>query len=501
MKSLVSRVAALTCLLVGGWGLWAADLQENFDQLYGDQAKRVAAKDSAAFAEKILAGAENLGDDPAMSAFLVQKAVGYWQKNPNNADKTRVGDLLLTDLLTIADRQFADKSYPDALKTYQQASTVAGAIRSNRADDFANRKTISQLRADAIKKIPDLKAQLDDKSKGPAAARALVLLLVLEMDDPKSAAAYLDKLTDQTVRDMAATAAKDPQRIKLDKARELADWYRSEAGGTGADLAAKATSCARAKTYYERFVAEHEKHDMDLLTAQKALTEVSEELDKLSLPAAQDPLTPEDSLGTWLAVLRSSPGTKTYLGFHKDGKLTITAFSPDSGPDRPKNPPLNHVSVTEGSWKIDEKHVTLSNYWTLTLPLGPKMTVDFGHMKTDAQFTKVAKGVPASELAKFTVKGKSTKIPGTWECGQIKVEFHDDGVALLSSSDYGATNITLGKWKLDKGQLVFTGNSWETYVFPYPLGKGETAGKKTVNYGGRYGGMSQDVTIKPADSK
>jgi hypothetical protein len=469
----------------------AGNPQENFDQLYGSQAKKIAPHDAAAFAEQILTDAEKLTDDPTTSAFLVAKAMEFWQKSPNNPEKMRVGEMLLTDLLNIADGQYTDKKYPEAAKSYQQASTIATVIKSPKADDFANRKTIAHLRVDALKKVPDLKADLADKAKASTAARTLVMLLVLEMDDPKSAQTYLDKLTDETVKDMASLAAKELSAIAPDKAKELAEWYRTQVGVSSTDLAGKATAYARAKKCYEKFIAEHGKQDMELLTANKALEEIEQELEKLSLPSAPQEQTPEDSMGTWMVQFAYTPATKTYLSFHKEGKVTITALSPDLGNEHNKNAIVTHASITEDTWET-------VNHWTLPLPLSPgKITVDWGrNMKQEGVLTKAAKGLPAAELAKFSGRGKSTKIPGKWDCGRAKMEFRDDGTGVMTSNTFGMTNIYLCKWKTEKGQLLFGSSTWETYSFPYPLGKGETKGKKSYTYGGR-GYSGQDVTIKP----
>lgn len=476
----------------------AASPQEDFDKLYGPEAKKVSPRDAAALAEKVLTDVEKLADEPTTSAYFVGRAVEIWQKSPNtHTDKARVGDMLLTNLLNVADALYADKKYTDASKTYQQAWTVGTAIRSKRLDEFSNRKSIAQLRADAYKKLLDLKKVLDDKNKAAAAAREITTLLVVELDEPKSASTYADKLTDQTLKEMAALAAKDVSDLPEDKAKDLAEWYRTQAGLSTATVAGKATCFTRARSGYERFVALHTKQDMALLTATKALEEMNQEIEKLSLPAGKVDLGPEDSLGTWMVVLGVTPATKTYLSFQKEGKVSIVSFSPDWGSERAKNPVITRATLNEATWETVKKSVKLSNNWTLPLPLTPgKVTIDTGYnMKLDGVLTKVPKGQPKTDLAKFTA-GKSTKIAGKWDCGGSKLEFHDDGTALLSGNYFGQNSIMLCKWKIERGQLLFGSNNYETYAFPYPLNKGETKGKKSYNYKGRdYPG--QDVTMKP----
>lgn len=499
----MKRLALLSCLVALSVGVapLAASPQDDFDKLYGADAKKVSPRDAATLAEKILGDVEKLADEPATSAYFVNRATEIWQKAPNtHTEKARVGEMLLTNLLAVADALYTDKKYTEASKAYQQAWTVGTAIKSKRIEEFANRKNIAQLRADAYKKLLELKKDLEDKNKAASAAREIVLLLVVELDEPKDAAACADKLTDQTVKEMTALAAKDVTELGGDKAKDLAEWYRAQAGLSSTSLAGKATAYPRAKAAYERFIAQHEKQDMAMLTATKAMEEVNAEIEKLGLPAAKVVSGPEDSMGTWMVVMNNAPSSKTYLSFHKEGKVSIASFSPDFGTEYNKNSPITKVTINDdGKWESIEKgkKVQLSNFWTLPLPLTPgKITIDFGHnWKTEATLTKVPRGQPQTELAKLTA-GKSTKITGKWDVGGMKTEFHDDGTGTMSGLNMGQNMVMLMKWKIDRGTLVFSSGAWDNYTFPYPLGKGETKGKRVYTFRGRPSGGG-DATIKP----
>ncbi len=220
------------------------------------------------------------------------------------------------------------------------------------------------------------------------------------------------------------------------------------------------------------------------------------------MPAAALPAEPEDSLGTWLLQIANAPESKTYLAFHKDGKVTISAFTPDFGVENHKNVPITRLMVSEATWEQAKSEIQLGNGWTLPHPLGGKVKIPVGYGKADGVLTKVAKTVPVRETSQFK-DGKSTKIPGKWECGHGTWEFHDDGVAIQTTSAYtpstgyksSATVSSRFKWRTENGQLIF-GSAMEVFSFPYPL-KGETSGKHAVSYGRGFPPHKEDATIKP----
>ncbi len=401
-----------------------------------------------------------------------------------------MGQSLLDQVATVAEASFGAKKYADAARQYQQAAAVATTIHSKRAAAFKTPGQVAQQRVDAAKKANSLETAVSADPANAAAMKSLVMHLIVEMDDARSAAAHLHDLNDETLKKMVPLAAKDAGSLAPDDLRQLGDWYKGLAFDAGVSLSGKAYVFARAATCYGRFLDRHAKHDLESLTAQKSLDQVADELKKMGLPQSDQA---DESLGTWQVQRADQPDRTMFIEFHRGGKAEVTTLYPET--ERAGKPALPFAMISLCTWKDDGKSVDVSNGWSLPRPLGTKFTFEEGFGKTvGATLGQVSRSTPSATLRKLAGGAKSTKIPGMWDLPSSTWQFLDDGTALRTTSSESSRVIYLAKWKIDHGQFTFS-TGHESYSFSYPLTQGENRGKQSIQWAGRT--VEAMIILKP----
>jgi ABC-type phosphate transport system substrate-binding protein len=104
--------------------------------------------------------------------------------------------------------------------------------------------------------------------KDPESRRKLLMLLLVELDEPAEAVKFLDAATDDTMKTNLPLAARPVAKLSEESALSLAEWYvglANKAGVGGEEL-----MLARARSSYRRFFALHQKRS-DALATRAAL--------------------------------------------------------------------------------------------------------------------------------------------------------------------------------------------------------------------------------------
>ena len=483
-------------MLLSVWA-WGADPQEQFDQKYGEQVKKLTPGNAVDLVTVLITDAAGLRDDPATAEFILLKAAESCQRIFNPQDKLRAGESLLVALMRAANRHFARREYPEAAKVYQQALAVAKAIKSFHATAIAARNDIAAGRAKCDKQVSELKNKLQSDPQDPVAAKKLIMLLALDMDDPGSALEYLKSAPDAATRKNLLLAARNIYEIPLDQVKELANWYKSLMAG--ASLIGKATACDRALKYGQRFAFEHDQKDAQSLAMIKLLAEVGPLWEKQN--PFHDELTTfvtgmgfsmkSDALGTWKLepTLRRTEVSWEYVQFGKNGSCVSTAlwnWTNNSFDDQPRC----RLESIRGSWEGDNK-LSITPGWQrfpitgLPYPRGNsfKTTCRYDDVLISIRMDRVLDLTPQEEMFKLLGNRPSTRIPGVWMGGDMdstRFIFRDDGMVfeMLEQQPKGETRIrqlNIWHWKVQDGQLFIGGKE---YWFPYPLKKAGTEGHK-----------------------
>ncbi|MCY2927589.1 MAG: hypothetical protein NT031_19550, partial [Planctomycetota bacterium] len=308
---------ACLLLLVCVSGL-RADAQGDFESLYGDQVRKALAspgkKDTAGLAEKLLKAAKELQDAPALRIVMLEKAVDLgamtpggtetadsaietlisvapdrradWQAKRLQAlqtrfqaarpdDKQPAGDEYITALIATADDEVEAGQIDKAVAHYKLAFDVGKTFRSGVKTDIADRIHQAEARRELDRQLKQLQDKLAATPTDALTREKLVRLIVLDLDAPVKAAAFLNDDLDQAMRTYVPLAGKEVESVEEKVALEMGRWYESMLAG--ASPAGARTALERARAYYRRYLEMHTAKDADSLKTSMSLKRVEEE--------------------------------------------------------------------------------------------------------------------------------------------------------------------------------------------------------------------------------
>jgi len=356
-------IAWLLCLAAAP--TLASEAEDAFNQLYGDEMKRVAATptaaDDIALAKQLLENAKQIGKQPELLAVIYEKAYELASKDASGyptttaalallaekvperkveclqksaalcqkqfaaarADaKVKAGEALIAALGKAADAQAAAGDADGAGASLRQALVVATAVKSEA-------KAALQARLDGLapaqkaeKQIAALKARLDAKPDDDVSRKELVRLLLVEEDNPAEAAKFLDESLDEATRKYVPAAAKPLEEAPELACKELGEWYRGLADQAKAP-ASKATMLHRAQGYYERFLELHKTEDLARGTATLMLKKVEDAMTKV--PAVKS------AASAWTDCLKNLDLARAEARGKWELKNGVLATAPDKG--------------------------------------------------------------------------------------------------------------------------------------------------------------------------
>jgi len=340
--------------------LLADEAEDAFNQLYGDDHRRVLATpapaDDIALAKQLLDAAQKAGKQPAFLAVLCEKAYDLAAKNASGyptataamdllaekvpekkvealqktaalyqkqyatarADaKTKAGEALLQALSTLAAAQAEAGDIDAARASLKQALVIATAIKSDA-------KAAIQAQLDGLapqqkieKQIAALKVKLEKNPEDAASRKELVRILLVEEDNPAEAAKFVDESLDEATRKYVPAATRPMEDAPELACKELGDWYRGLADGA-ATPASKGAMLCRAQGYYERFLDLHKDEDLARTTATLMLKKIEDALAKLPAPKV--------AAVAWVDCLKLvDPAKHVIQGYweRKDGHLVL----------------------------------------------------------------------------------------------------------------------------------------------------------------------------------
>ena len=184
--------------------------------------------------------------------FLVVLRAKY-QKS-RGAQRRWVGETLVAHLLLMARDNMAAGHASEGITLCREARVLANEIEIPHAEAIKALREVG-LKAKAIEgEIARLTEARRGKTLDRPGAMKLLMLLLVERDDPKQAASLLEMAgADARLRARARMAAQDAAGVSSEACRELARWY--EDLSRGATWIGKANALRRAQGYYRTFAA------------------------------------------------------------------------------------------------------------------------------------------------------------------------------------------------------------------------------------------------------
>ncbi len=388
-RTIASAVVAMLVLSCCA-GARAADAQQVFDDLFGKEAKEaVTPKAAADFAAKLLRTAKELKDDPQFTTLLLVKAHEFGVKDPQGyptaveslkllmdavpakreeylaklvdisnlqfqraagADKPKAARALIGNLIRASEAATSKGNFADAIKFLKQAQAIAVPVKSIRCDEIANRINYVTGRIEAVPRCEGLKSRLTTEPKDAGTAKALVTILVADLDNPAEAGKYVVATGDEAMKMFTGLAARDIKDVPETALVDLADWYARLAVPAGP--AGKVNALRHARTCYERFLNAHPQKDKDHLKAQMGWEQVQKDLGKIAPEPCREVVLGKDAKAPFKLVL--VPAGKFMMGTPKDT------------PNAPAEEMPQHEVTISRPFYMGEIEVTQEQYYLIT---------------------------------------------------------------------------------------------------------------------------------------
>ena len=317
------RVLAAAGLLVGGAFAQTRDPQALYEDLFGQEARQVAAsrdlKDDAEFAAKLLSASEKVTGETAFKAILFEKAYEFGLRAPpgyatavaaveqlkklsadreddcnekllavyqlqfkaakTDDEKAKAGELLMDLLLGMAEDRVRAGDSGKTNGYIRQVQAVASGFKSQQKDFLLARLKTITVHLGYAQQAEQLKARLQADPADKATAEKLFKVFLVELDNPVEASKYADALEDEATKRLVLVAAMKMEKLPEAACLALGQWYKDLAE-TAAPVN-KPVMLDRAKTYLERFLKTHADADLARTKADLLLEQVQKELDKL----------------------------------------------------------------------------------------------------------------------------------------------------------------------------------------------------------------------------
>lgn len=128
------------------------------------------------------------------------------------------------------DAKTSEQAFAEAAAHYRRAYSIARQKQVEGAEAVQAKLELAVTRDKATKQIARLEQNLLKNVNDTDAAKQLIELHVVKMDDPKSALPYLDRAKDESLNKLVRLAAGQTDNAAATDHIALAEWYQSNAG-------------------------------------------------------------------------------------------------------------------------------------------------------------------------------------------------------------------------------------------------------------------------------
>lgn len=302
------------------------DMPVSLMQVIADRLGTLAEK-SVAAALPAAAALEKLAQsDPQKKALHNSKIVALLERAHagGDADTRNVAAVkLVARLVPLADQELADRKLDAAVDHYRKALKLArdldlpdvGAITSkfNAASD--QQKRYSEI--DALEK------RIEANANDVEARKRLIQIHLVENDDASAAIWFAGEGIDETTRRLLPIAAKDGNGAEPKTLAELGEWY--DALADTAPAATKLKMLTRAKTYFDRFLADYKQNDLLKAKVTLTLEQIDKKLKALETATVIKPPATGTTTTDPPAAVNTPPTTPATTG---PGALTVEIQGP-----------------------------------------------------------------------------------------------------------------------------------------------------------------------------
>jgi len=337
-----------------------ADAKADYEAIFGEEAKRVAAtrgaEDDAAFAAKLLSAAGRLNDSPDLRNLVLEKAYQYGTRGPeglaaagealdqmarfrsktageldalrvelyesrfrlsSGRAKIEAGTAYVELLVGRADAEAARGNAAEADKLYLTALPVAQYVRSPRATEIiaTRRRMAEQMEAARTReaRLAELQARFKENPKSASARQNLLLHYLLDRNLPDEAAKLVAADLDESLRTYVPLTLKPLGSLSEGVCLELGGWYEELAKTATAD--GRRTAFSRAVDCFRQYLRLHSRQDAPALKVRLSLANIEKALDKGYVSPPALPSTSSATPGGSAAPTRGGPPKGLILDF------------------------------------------------------------------------------------------------------------------------------------------------------------------------------------------
>ena len=314
-------IARALCVIVAFPVSAVADDTARLLNIYIEELRRET-KDPVKLAERLLQEAAKVTDNPALRSGLYQKAYEYgmqsakghasaqtametvlalapkgkvqwWEQlvkvrqqmysRKSGADRQAMSEKLVSALASAGDACLDERLATKASGYYQRAGFLARLLRLPRQGELVAKTRKANALVGIGRQVERCETRLKSNPGDDKARVELIRLLVVELDDPGEAQAYLDATVAKSWRENIPLAMKDPREMDEAACLALGVWYAKLA--RTAAVMGKVAALSRVRTYYRRYLTLHTRQDPDRARAETALAGIEKTLAKLDWTA------------------------------------------------------------------------------------------------------------------------------------------------------------------------------------------------------------------------
>jgi hypothetical protein len=198
------------------------------------------------------------------------------------AEREEIGVLYIQQLMGAADLDREAEDINAALRRYTEAIHVATRIRYEDKDQITEAQKTSLSQKKVFDQITLYKGRLKRDKDDKDAVTKLVMLYVIELNEPHQARKYTFLLSDKSIGKNVSLASGSPGKLESADAYGLAQWYNT----LGSKNPTKLHLLERSITAYERYLslAIPEGNSIKKTAATFALKELRNRYEKLTEP-------------------------------------------------------------------------------------------------------------------------------------------------------------------------------------------------------------------------
>lgn len=217
--------------------------------------------------------------EPATATDAAQRLIAAYQirfGQSRGTERVEIGERMIEQWLHIARTAESSHDTMTASNALQRALSIANLIEASSWTQSQIKQQLRGIREQAQinRRLEQLEARFDANPQTPGVADDLVMLYLIERDDPAQALKYAEHAS-EPLAPMAQNANKPTDQLEPQALLQLADWYAGQADKIRSN--AKATVQTRALNYYNAYLEHDQGNAMTRIRVRIAVDQLAQD--------------------------------------------------------------------------------------------------------------------------------------------------------------------------------------------------------------------------------